>query len=139
MVLTIVNSLIIAIYHTLCYSNLLFRLWIVLIVGLSGDKAVGPIGATENLGVKFDSHPQIGLNKNSGGQGQQMKKSPPSTPAFKKRHKGCSFCILDVENAPIPEFAPNEEVVGVITMEDVIEELLQVMVIAQHIASDGHV
>ncbi|EXB67773.1 DUF21 domain-containing protein [Morus notabilis] len=90
-----------------------------------GDKAVGPTGAIENLGVKFDSHPQTGLNKISGGQGQQMKKSPPSTPAFKKRHRGCSFCILDVENAPILEFSPNEEVVGVITMEDVIEELLQ--------------
>lgn len=79
--------------------------------------------ATENLGAKLDSHPQTGLNKNSGGQ--QMKKSPPSTPAFKKRHRGCSFCILDMENVPIPEFPPNEEVVGVITMEDVIEELLQ--------------
>jgi hypothetical protein len=33
---------------------------------------------------------------------------------------------LDVEKAPIPEFPSNEEVVGVITMEDVIEELLQV-------------
>ncbi|GAB2291294.1 hypothetical protein Dimus_025553 [Dionaea muscipula] len=50
----------------------------------------------------------------------------PSTPAFKKRHRGCAFCILDVENAPIPEFPPNEVVVGVITMEDVIEELLKV-------------
>lgn len=47
--------------------------------------------------------------------------------AYKKRHRGCSYCILDIENLPIPEFPSNEEVVGVITMEDVIEELLQVM------------
>lgn len=104
-------------------------MWIEALVGLSGDSA------TENLGAKLDSHPQTGLNKNSGGQ--QMKKSPPSTPAFKKRHRGCSFCILDMENVPIPEFPPNEEVVGVITMEDVIEELLQVRFIAQHVPNDG--
>lgn len=55
----------------------------------------------------------------------QVKKSPPATPAFKKRHKGCSFCILDLETSPIPEFPPDQEVVGVISMEDVIEELLQ--------------
>lgn len=59
---------------------------------------------------------------------QQTKRSPPATPAFKKRHRGCSFCILDVENAPLPVFPPGEEVVGVISMEDVIEELLQVMI-----------
>lgn len=57
---------------------------------------------------------------------QIAKKSPPRTPAFKKRHRGCSFCILDLEKTPIPEFPPNQEAVGVITMEDVIEELLQV-------------
>lgn len=57
---------------------------------------------------------------------QQAKRSPPSTPAFKKRHKGCSFCILDLDNNPIPKYPSNEIVVGVITMEDVIEELLQV-------------
>lgn len=56
---------------------------------------------------------------------QMLKKSPPATPAFKKRHRGCSFCILDLDNSPLPEIPPNQEVVGVITMEDVIEELLQ--------------
>ncbi|XP_074264056.1 DUF21 domain-containing protein At1g47330-like [Silene latifolia] len=65
-----------------------------------------------------DVHP---LAKNDGLQ--RVKKSPGTT-TF-KRHKGCSFCILDVENAPIPEFPPNQVVVGVITMEDVIEELLK--------------
>lgn len=55
-----------------------------------------------------------------------MKKSTPATPALKKRHRGCSYSILDIVNAPIPEFPSNEEVVGVLTMEDVIEELLQV-------------
>ncbi|KMT19324.1 hypothetical protein BVRB_1g013280 [Beta vulgaris subsp. vulgaris] len=55
--------------------------------------------------------------------GQQVKKAPGTT-TF-KRHRGCSFCILDVENVPIPEFPPNQVVVGVISMEDVIEELLK--------------
>ena len=64
------------------------------------------------------------MTKSDGGQ--QTKKSPPATFGFKKRHRGCSYCILDIENAPIPEFPSNEEVVGVIAMEDVIEELLQV-------------
>ena len=43
---------------------------------------------------------------------QQAKKSPPATPAFKKRHRGCSYCILDLDNAPLPVFPPNEVVVA---------------------------
>jgi len=67
--------------------------------------------------------------------GAQAKKSPPTTPAFKKRHRGCSYCILDLDNAPLPVFPLNEVVVGVITMEDVIEELLQVRCFSAFIIS----
>lgn len=75
----------------------------------------------------MESHDtRIANRKND--EGQRRQKSPPPTPAFKKRHRGCSYCILDVENSPIPRFLSDEEVVGVITMEDVIEELLQVKI-----------
>ncbi|GMY28427.1 DUF21 domain-containing protein At1g47330 isoform X2 [Fagus crenata] len=84
---------------------------------------VGPTSATQNLGAESKSHDALtAMITNNGAQ--QLKKIPPAT-AYKKRHRGCSYCILDIENAPIPEFPSNEEVVGVITMEDVIEELLQ--------------
>ncbi|PIA52652.1 hypothetical protein AQUCO_01000490v1 [Aquilegia coerulea] len=56
---------------------------------------------------------------------QQSDSCPSVATGSKRRHRSCSYCILDVENAPIPELLPNEQVVGVITMEDVIEELLQ--------------
>lgn len=57
---------------------------------------------------------------------QKAQKNPATAvPPFKKRHRGCSFCILDIENSPIPEYPPNQVVVGVISMEDVIEELLK--------------
>ncbi|KAJ1384945.1 CNNM, transmembrane domain [Sesbania bispinosa] len=75
-------------------------------------------------GTKLESHDTLtAVSKMDGGP--QVKKSPQATPAFKKRHRGCSYCILDIDNAPLPVFPPNEVVVGVITMEDVIEELLQ--------------
>ncbi|XP_039060456.1 DUF21 domain-containing protein At1g47330-like [Hibiscus syriacus] len=86
------------------------------------DRKIG--GSSQRLGLNLDSLDVQASVTNSDG-GQQTKKSPPVTPAFKKRHRGCSYCILDIENGPIPEFPSNEEVVGVITMEDVIEELLQ--------------
>ena len=92
---------------------------------MPGASEVGSTSAVPNKKAALDlDDNQTAATKNDGGQ--RIKKSPPSNPAYKKRHKGCSFCILDVEKAPIPEFPFNEEVVGVITMEDVIEELLQV-------------
>lgn len=79
---------------------------------------------THDLGVKQELN-DAGAAAAKSDPGQQTKKNP-AVPAFKKRHRGCSYCILDVENAPLPTFPPNEVAIGVITMEDVIEELLQV-------------
>ncbi|KAJ8762332.1 hypothetical protein K2173_007490 [Erythroxylum novogranatense] len=86
-----------------------------------GDKG-NLTSAAHNMTVTSESHENKTTKK---GGGQTVKSSLPVTPSFKKRHRGCSYCILDIENCPIREFPSNEEVVGVITMEDVIEELLQ--------------
>ncbi|KAK1288960.1 DUF21 domain-containing protein [Acorus calamus] len=59
--------------------------------------------------------------------GRQPVNQPFSPPVLKKRHRGCTDCVLDINHAPIPDYPNNEEVVGVITMEDVIEEILQVL------------
>lgn len=89
------------------------------------SKEDGWSATTQISGHKLNSTDSQSPGANSDGV-QQVKKSPLTTPAsFKKRHQGCSYCILDIVNSPIPEFPSNEEVVGVITMEDVIEELLQ--------------
>ena len=92
---------------------------------------------THNLGVKQELH-DAGTAVAKNDADQQQKKNP-SVPVFKKRHRGCSFCILDVENAPLPEFPPNEVAVGVITMEDVIEELLQVHQKNENVASQTQI
>ncbi|KAL2894673.1 hypothetical protein RDABS01_010582 [Bienertia sinuspersici] len=73
------------------------------------------------VAVQLQGNNALAVAKNEGGQ--LLKKVTGST-TF-KRHRGCSFCILDVENAPVPELPSNQVVVGVITMEDVIEELLK--------------
>ncbi|WCJ35175.1 hypothetical protein M5689_016441 [Euphorbia peplus] len=80
--------------------------------------------ATQNVKASEKLHEsQTATGKND--EGQRRKNGPSPAPPFKKRHRGCSHCIMDIENSPIPQFPANEEVVGVITMEDVIEELLQ--------------
>ncbi|CAK9185830.1 unnamed protein product, partial [Ilex paraguariensis] len=80
---------------------------------------------TQNVGIKTDSQDaDTAVIKTDGDK--PLMKSPSTTPSFKKRHRGCSFCVLDLENAPVPDIPPDQEAVGVITMEDVIEELLQV-------------
>ncbi|GJS49899.1 DUF21 domain-containing protein [Tanacetum coccineum] len=43
---------------------------------------------------KYNSHDADNDSVKNDGV-QQAKRSPPSTLAFKKRHRGCSFCILD--------------------------------------------
>ncbi|KAF8409965.1 hypothetical protein HHK36_002484 [Tetracentron sinense] len=85
---------------------------------------VGSTTANQVLGVEsklHDSHTAVARKDGD----QQLMNHPLAAPGLKKRHRGCSYCILDVENAPIPVFPPDEVVVGVIAMEDVIEELLQ--------------
>lgn len=79
-----------------------------------------------NLVFKIETGGDAKSGKSENGEEQQQGKTTLTAAPAKKRHRGCSFCILDIENSPIPDFPPNEEVVGVITMEDVIEELLQV-------------
>lgn len=72
--------------------------------------------------LKFNHSHSAGLQKDGD---QQCTNRSSTAPLVKKRPKR-SECILDIENSPIPEFPSNEKVIGVITMEDVIEELLQV-------------
>ncbi|KAH9758701.1 DUF21 domain-containing protein [Citrus sinensis] len=93
------------------------------------DNCKKPRGQPEKSSEKVDNGVTAAgqnlRNKLESKDAQQTKKVPPATPTFNKRHRGCSYCILDIENGPFPDFPSNEEAVGVITMEDVIEELLQ--------------
>nr|KJB63671.1 hypothetical protein B456_010G010300 [Gossypium raimondii] len=70
------------------------------------DRKIGV--SAQKSGLNLDSQDVHTPVANNDG-GQLTKKSPPATPAFKKRHRGCSYCILDIENFPIPEFPSNEE------------------------------
>ncbi|OIV89801.1 hypothetical protein TanjilG_30550 [Lupinus angustifolius] len=90
------------------------------------DDYLADLTIATNTGVESESGDTLTTIAKVDGS-PRVKKSPPANPApaFKKRHRGCSHCILDVDNVPLLVFPPNEVVVGVITMEDVIEELLQ--------------
>ncbi|OVA07022.1 CBS domain [Macleaya cordata] len=87
-------------------------------------EGLNPHAGTQHPGVKAEYRDSQAATTGKDGD-QQSKSRLLGASGSKKQHRGCSFCILDVLDAPIPEFPPNEEVVGVITMEDVIEELLQ--------------
>ncbi|KAK6939462.1 hypothetical protein RJ641_028993 [Dillenia turbinata] len=99
-----------------------------LLLKSSDNIGAGPATVIQDLDTNVelqDSQESRTKNESDRQTKTNSRKSQPTIPPFKKRHRGCSYCILDIENGPIPEFPSNEEVVGVITMEDVIEELLQ--------------
>lgn len=64
---------------------------------------------------------------------QKWKSFPTTNNSFrsgsrsKKWTKDMYSDILQIDGSPLPKLAEEEEAVGVITMEDVIEELLQVL------------
>ncbi|KAH7836689.1 hypothetical protein Vadar_004391 [Vaccinium darrowii] len=62
---------------------------------------------------KWKSFPIIGSNSNRG------------TPRSKKWTKDVYSDILRIEKSPLPKLPEEEEPIGIITMEDVIEELLK--------------
>lgn len=62
---------------------------------------------------KWKSFPNNGNNSNRGYRS-------------KKWNKDMYSDILEIEGKPLPKLPEEEEAVGIITMEDVIEELLQV-------------
>lgn len=47
-------------------------------------------------------------------------------PHFKKWERGVHDNVLDIDLDSLPSYPPDEEVIGIITMEDVMKELLQV-------------
>ncbi|RRT51606.1 hypothetical protein BHE74_00045275 [Ensete ventricosum] len=55
-----------------------------------------------------------------------MEKHGDSRSQIKKSERGRHDNILDVNSDTLPSYSIDEEVVGIITMEDVMEELLQV-------------
>ncbi|XP_068654237.1 DUF21 domain-containing protein At1g47330-like isoform X1 [Aristolochia californica] len=89
------------------------------------DSLKNPAAVNQKIQIKSDlNDSQVAHMCDKDGDQQQWVKRFAGGHTTKNRHRR-SECILDVENAPLPEFPPSEEVVGVITMEDVIEELLQ--------------
>ena len=88
-------------------------------VDIDGEK---PAPAQENslkskigLQKKWKGFPNSGNNSYGGG-----------TPRTKKWARDIYSDILHIDGSPLPKLPEEQEAVGIITMEDVIEELLQV-------------
>lgn len=90
-------------------------------VDIDGEKHATPQEKSLNSkrGLqKWRSFPNSSNNSYRGG-----------TPRSKKWARDIYSDILQIDGSPLPTLAEEEEAVGIITMEDVIEELLQVQVI----------
>lgn len=84
-------------------------------VDIDGEKPSPDKNAKPKIPLqKWKSYPNSGSNSLKG------------TPRSKKWTKEMYSDILQIDENPLPTLPEEEEVVGIITMEDVIEELLQV-------------
>lgn len=85
----------------------------------NGEKNLGGLNVkTKSPLHKWKSFPYNGNNNSFKG-----------TPRSKKWTKNMYSDILQIDGSPLPMLPEEEEAVGIITMEDVIEELLQVLLI----------
>ncbi|XP_008805567.1 DUF21 domain-containing protein At2g14520 isoform X1 [Phoenix dactylifera] len=93
--------------------------------GIPGDGS--QLVLTEHLGVITKASP---VNSNvpdsqSHVKRSNMEKHGEVRSQLKKSERGRHDNILDVNLDPLPSYSVDEEVIGIITMEDVMEELLQ--------------
>lgn len=85
-------------------------------VDIDGEKpSLDKLAKNKRPLQKWKSFPNSGSNSVKG-----------STPRSKKWTKEMYSDILHIDGSPLPKLPEEEEAVGIITMEDVIEELLQV-------------